>query len=248
MIEVQGIQKSFGKELVLKDIRFQLEAEKTLSILGKSGCGKTTLLKILAGLESEDAGKFEIGGENMLQQKAQNRGIVYLSQEPLLFPHLDVFENIAFGLRLRKLPNTEINQSVEKMLSELGLESQGRKRPDALSGGQKQRAAFGRAAIIRPKVLLLDEPFGSLDNETRADMQALFQHLRKIEKITSLFVTHDLREALTMGDQFGRMEAGVLELFPDRSQFLNAADVGMKTELDFWRSILVNESGGKDGE
>ena len=92
MIEVQGIQKSFGKELVLKDIHFQLEAEKTLSILGKSGCGKTTLLKILAGLESEDAGKFEIGGENMLQQKAQNRGIVYLSQEPLLFPHLDVFE------------------------------------------------------------------------------------------------------------------------------------------------------------
>lgn len=248
MIEVKGIQKSFGKAQILQDIHFSLQENKTLSILGKSGCGKTTLLKIMAGLETADEGNFEIDGTQMLQLKPQNRGVVYLSQEPLLFPHLDVFENIAFGLRLQKEDNKTVTARVEKMLVELGLESQGRKRPEALSGGQKQRAAFGRAAIIRPKVLLLDEPFGSLDNETRAEMQELFVHLRQVEKITSLFVTHDLREALTMGDQFGRMQAGVLDLFEDQNAFLASADPGIEGELNFWRNILEKENGGKDDE
>lgn len=245
MIEVNGIQKCFGNEVILKEIHFSLQAEKTLSILGKSGCGKTTLLKIMAGLEQADQGKFEIDGEEMLSLKPQARGVIYLSQEPLLFPHLDVFENIAFGLRLRKFDSATIKERVEKMLLALGLESHARKYPTALSGGQKQRAAFGRAAVIRPKVLLLDEPFGSLDSETRAEMQEFFGKLRQSEKITSLFVTHDLREALTIGDQFGRMKEGNLELFQDRNSFLQNADQGVSQELNFWKEILKNEGGLK---
>ncbi len=237
MIEVRGIQKQFGQEQVLKEIDFQLPAHSTLSLLGKSGCGKTTLLKILAGLESGDTGSFKIEGREMLQIAPQQRGVVYLSQEPLLFPHLDVFENIAFGLRVRGTDKRAVQQRVEQLLEQLGLASQARKAPHALSGGQKQRAAFGRAIVIHPKILLLDEPFGSLDSETRAEMQTLFQALRKAEQITSLFVTHDLREAITMGDQFGKMADGKIQVFADLKAFLAAPDANIQHELAFWKKL-----------
>jgi ABC-type sugar transport system ATPase subunit len=239
MIEVKGIQKSFGADPVLREVGFTLPAQQNLAILGKSGCGKTTLLKIMAGLESATQGSFRIEGREMLGLKPQDRGVVYLSQEPLLFPHLDVYENIAFGLRLRKLAARPLGQQVEAMLDSLGLTAQGRKRPEALSGGQKQRVAFGRAVIIRPKVLLLDEPFGSLDSETRAEMQQFYNGLRKQEQITSLFVTHDLREAIVMGDRLARMAEGRLELYADQAAFLQSADSGMANELAFWREILL---------
>lgn len=237
MIEVTGIQKQYGKESVLKGIDFELPAETTLSLLGRSGCGKTTLLKILAGLEAGDSGSFKIEGEEMLAIRPQDRGVVYLSQEPLLFPHLDVFENIAFGLRIRGLQKQAVQQRVEQLLDQLGLEAQARKAPSMLSGGQKQRAAFGRAIVIHPKILLLDEPFGSLDAETRAEMQVLFQTLRKAEKITSLFVTHDLREAITMGDRFGKMAAGEIRVFDDLQAFLAEPDANIQNELAFWKKL-----------
>jgi ABC-type sugar transport system ATPase subunit len=237
MIEVHGIQKRFGQEQVLREIDFQLPAASTLSLLGKSGCGKTTLLKILAGLETGDGGSFKIDGQEMLQTPPQQRGVVYLSQEPLLFPHMDVFENIAFGLRIRGMQQQAIQQRVEQLLQQLGLEAQARKAPQALSGGQKQRAAFGRAIVIHPKILLLDEPFGSLDAETRAEMQVLFQALRKSEQITSLFVTHDLREAITMGDQFGKMAQGKIKIFADLQEFLAEPDANVQNELAFWKKL-----------
>jgi putrescine transport system ATP-binding protein len=238
MIELQGIAKDFGKEQVLQGIGLQLPQGQTLSVLGRSGCGKTTLLKIMAGLETASAGSFRIEGKEMLELKPQARGVVYLSQEPLLFPHMTVAQNIGFGLQIRKVSGQEIKAKVEALLAELGLEHQAAKFPEQLSGGQKQRAAFGRAIIIEPKILLLDEPFGSLDSQTRAEMQALFGEMRKKHQITSLFVTHDLREALTVGDQFARMEAGKLQLFASQQGFLEAADEGMRKEMDFWRNIL----------
>ncbi len=237
MIEVTGIQKQYGKESVLKGIDFELPAATTLSLLGRSGCGKTTLLKILAGLEAGDSGSFKIDGAEMLGIRPQDRGVVYLSQEPLLFPHLDVFENIAFGLRIRGLQKQAVQQRVEQLLDQLGLEAQARKAPATLSGGQKQRAAFGRAIVIHPKILLLDEPFGSLDAETRAEMQVLFQTLRKAEKITSLFVTHDLREAITMGDRFGKMAQGEIKVFADLQAFLAEPDANIQNELAFWKKL-----------
>ena len=132
MIEVRNISKAFGKEVVLKDIHFTLQPGKTLSVLGKSGCGKTTLLKIMAGFHSADTGTFRIGQENMLSLLPRDRGVVYLSQEPMLFPHLTVFENIAFGLRIRKTPETSIQQQVKGILAELGLEDQCGKYPSGL--------------------------------------------------------------------------------------------------------------------
>ncbi|MEY3442975.1 MAG: hypothetical protein RLZZ519_1256, partial [Bacteroidota bacterium] len=215
-----------------------LPAATTLSLLGKSGCGKTTLLKILAGLEQADEGSFKIDGQEMQTRSPQQRGVVYLSQEPLLFPHLSVFENIAFGLRIRKVKESEIKSRVTHLLTQLGIERHGAKSPMALSGGQRQRVAFGRAIIIHPKILLLDEPFGSLDAETRAEMQELFGQLRKSEQITSLFVTHDLREALTMGDQIGRMAGGKITLYRDAQAFLSQPDMQMQKELGFWKNLL----------
>lgn len=243
MIEVQDIHKGFQGEAVLQGVGFRLAAGQTLSVLGKSGCGKTTLLKVLSGLLPPDRGSFTIDGQDMLALPPERRGVVYLSQEPLLFGHLDVFENIAFGLRIRKVAPTEIKVRVEEMLARTGLEAHARKRSEQLSGGQRQRVAFGRAIVIQPRVLLLDEPFGSLDAHTRADMQALFADLRTAYESTCLFVTHDLREALALADQIGRMVAGRLEQFADIPAFLHTQDTGIEQELAFWKRIIDIQDG-----
>jgi ABC-type Fe3+/spermidine/putrescine transport system ATPase subunit len=246
MIEVQGIHKGFQGEAVLQGVGFRLSSGKTLSVLGKSGCGKTTLLKVLSGLSSPDSGSFYIDGQDMLALPPERRGVVYLSQEPLLFPHLDVFENIAFGLRIHKTPPAELKSRVEEMLARIGLSTHARKRSDQLSGGQRQRVAFGRAIVVQPRVLLLDEPFGSLDAHTRAEMQALFSDLRAAYASTCLFVTHDLREALALADEIGRMAAGQLEQFADIPAFLHAKDTGIDQELTFWKGI-IDIKDGKQG-
>lgn len=238
MIYAQEIAKSFGSEQILHQISFDLEEQSTLSVLGKSGCGKTTLLKVLSGLEQADHGIFRANDTDLFALPSQHRGVVYLSQYPLLFPHLTVFENIAFGLRIRKMEKDSIQEQVTTMLAQLGLAAQAQKKPEQLSGGQKQRVAFGRAIIIRPKVLLLDEPFGSLDAHTREEMQRLFLTLRKAYKMTALFVTHDLKEALLMGHKMGYMEAGKLTVFHSVEEFAQSPVSGVKKETAFWRRFL----------
>lgn len=237
MIEIKNLSVSFDDEPVLREINFSLEENKTLSVLGKSGCGKTTLLKSIAGLQNNYSGSVEINGEPVNQLKPQDRGVVYLYQEPLLFPHLNVEQNIGFGLKIRKTEPSVIHQKTEKMIQQLHLEGQEKKMPDQLSGGQKQRVAFGRAFIIHPKVLLLDEPFGSLDADTRKEMQNLFIEISNSEKITTIFVTHDLKEALLTGDLFGMMHIGKLNIFENRDAFINNADTGVKEELEFWTNL-----------
>lgn len=233
-LEVKKIVKSFGTEEVVKDLSFSLAAHQTLSILGKSGCGKTTLLKILGGLVAPDRGEVLMEGASILGKTPQELSIVYLYQEDLLFPHLSVFENIAFGLRIKKLPGTEIGERVAHMIHSLELESQAKKMPHQLSGGQRQRVSFGRAIITNPSMLLLDEPFGSLDAGTREKMQSFFKRIAKEYDITSLFVTHDLKEAILMGDQIGYMRQGLLEVYPDRQAFINDPKTGVVEELKFW--------------
>ena len=237
MIELQHISKSYGDEQVLRDISAALPPESTLSILGRSGCGKTTLLKVLAGLEQADAGVFLANGHDLLRIPPQQRGVVYLSQEPLLFPHLDVFANLAYGLRVRKESKRAIQQKVEQLVKPLGIGDQLKKMPHQLSGGQKQRVAFGRALMISPQILLLDEPFGSLDADTRHEMQELFLELRRRFRTTALFVTHDLKEALLMGDHIGRMDEGTLRVFPSVEAFIADPHSGVQGELDFWKRI-----------
>ncbi|GAA4017726.1 hypothetical protein GCM10022408_34220 [Hymenobacter fastidiosus] len=237
LLQVNGLTKQFGGQPVLRNITFRLSEGEVLAVLGRSGCGKTTLLKILAGLEAPDAGTLELHGQNLLPVPPNERQMVYLYQEPLLFPHLSVFENVAFGLRIRKIPKAEADEQVRALLAELDLAEHAQKAPHQLSGGQRQRVSFGRALIIRPRLLLLDEPFGNLDAQTRADMQQLFLRVSRQHQITSLFVTHDSREALTVGTHFAYLDQGLLTSFPSVREFIQDPRTSIAAELTFWESI-----------
>ncbi|MDB2606413.1 ABC transporter ATP-binding protein [Zobellia sp.] len=237
-LEVQHIVKSFGDEKVVKDLSFSLQAKQTLSILGKSGCGKTTMLKTIGGLITPDSGKILLNEIDVTETKPEKRNIVYLYQEDLLFPHLNAFENIAFGLRLKKIANSIVEEKVNHMLQSLELEGQAGKMPSQLSGGQRQRVSFGRAISTGPSLLLLDEPFGSLDTGTRKRMQALFKKLTAEFEITSLFVTHDLKEAVLMGDRIGFMEDGILKVYEDKKEFIQDPQTGVQSEIEFWGGLI----------
>jgi ABC-type sugar transport system ATPase subunit len=234
MIEVKNLSKSFGEEKVLKDLSFSHQEHQTLSILGESGSGKSTLLKIIAGLLDEFSGDILVDDRSIAKLKPQDRGAVYLYQEPLLFPHLNVEQNIAFGLRIK---DEDTERVAAETTQQLKLTGQEKKYPNQLSGGQKQRVAFGRAFIIHPKILLLDEPFASLDPGTRQEMQILFKEIAEQEKITSLFVTHDLKEALLTGDRFGMMENGNLRVYDTRESFIDDSGTGVKQEIEFWKNL-----------
>lgn len=236
-LELQQIRKSYHGIPVLRGVDLAVPDHATVAILGRSGCGKTTLLKIVAGLEEPDHGRVELGGENLAGVAPERRGTVYLYQEPLLFPHLDVRENIAFGLRIRRLARREVDERTDRMVASLGLEGHENKRPDHLSGGQRQRVSFGRALIVNPRLLLLDEPFGNLDPETRRAMQELFAGVAREFRITSLFVTHDLKEALVVGDRFAHLASGRLDVYDDRNAFVADPRIGAAEEIRFWTAL-----------
>jgi len=237
LLNVARLSKSFGSHSVLQDISFGLNGNDVLAVLGRSGGGKTTLLKIIAGLENPDAGTLHLAGHDLRPLPPNERQLVYLYQEPLLFPHLTVFENVAFGLRIRKVNNSEVAQQVNQLLAELDLREHASKAPHQLSGGQRQRVSFGRALIIRPRLLLLDEPFGNLDAQTRADMQQLFLRVSRQHQMTAIFVTHDSREALTVGSRFAYLEQGQLTTFASKADFVRDARTNIQGELSFWESI-----------
>jgi putrescine transport system ATP-binding protein len=236
-LDVRQIAKTFGREPVLEDVSLAVPGRETVAVLGRSGSGKTTLLKVIAGLEAADRGEVWLDGRRIDAEIPQRRGVVYLYQEPLLFPHLDVWENVAFGLRLRRVPEAGIERQVEEMIESLELLEHARKRPHQLSGGQRQRVSFGRALIVNPALLLLDEPFSNLDGETRASMQALFKRIATAYRITTLFVTHDLKEALLVGDRHAHLRAGRLRLFDSRNAFVADPEVGVMNEIRFWESL-----------
>ena len=236
-LDVRGLSKAFGAEAVLDRVSFTLAERHTLSVLGRSGCGKTTLLKLLAGLHEPDEGAILRRGADIARVPVERRDVVYLYQEPLLFPHLSVFENVAFGLRLRGLAAERIERDVAHMLRSLDLADQRDKTATQLSGGQRQRVSFGRALIVNPSLLLLDEPFSSLDTETRAQMQALFKRVATEYAITAIFVTHDLKEALLMGDDLATIRGGRLKAYSSKRAFVLDPDSGVRPELDFWESL-----------
>lgn len=237
MLEIENIEKRYGTTTVLSDIGLRCKNGETLAVLGKSGCGKTTLLKIIAGLEQTDAGRVVYQGNDLTLVPVEQRGIVYLSQEPLLFPHMTAGENISFGMRMRGFSKSDVRDATTSMLESLGLHGHADKYPEALSGGQKQRVAFGRALLVEPKVLLLDEPFGSLDAGTREEMQQFYLQLTTTHGFAALFVTHDVKEALVTGTTFARMEGGRLTLFKDKDAFVNDPHGDVAKERQFWNNL-----------
>lgn len=213
MLEIVGIRKKFVNSAapVLDGIDLRIETGECLSLLGPSGCGKTTLLRILAGLEFPDAGEVRLDGQNLLGKDAATRPFHMVFQKHALFPHLTVFENIAFGLRVRKVPADQIAKRVGEVLSLVRLEGFAARKPATLSGGQSQRVALARALVNRPRVLLLDEPFSALDLKLREGMAAELRDLQKSLGLTFVFVTHDQQEAFALSDRVALMNAGRFE-------------------------------------
>lgn len=236
-LKAHHISKSYDSEKVLEDLHLEVYARETLSILGRSGSGKTTLLKILAGLVTPDRGKVFVHNTDIRALPPHDRNVVYLYQEALLFPHLNVFENIAFGLRIRKKSEREIHRRTTNMIEQLELKGMNEKMPHQLSGGQKQRVSFGRALITDPNVLLLDEPFGNLDTDTRCNMQKFFKQMAESFKITTVFVTHNVKEAIVMGDRIASLKSGRLTVYPSVEEFIATGTKGIKEEIEFWKSI-----------
>ncbi len=237
-LRVEALSKRYGHEQVLEDVSFSLGESETLSILGRSGSGKTTLLKIVAGLEVSEGGRIFLGDEEITSRPPQDRGIVYLYQEPLLLPHLDLVGNLTLPIHMRARRNhTRIRFDIEPLLAELGLSEHRHKMPHQLSGGMRQRVAFGRALTASPRVLLLDEPFSSLDPEIRASAQRLFKEVAARHQIPALFVSHDLEEALLMGDRIAMMEMGRLRVFDSKQAFVADPSTGVGAKIRFWRSL-----------
>jgi spermidine/putrescine transport system ATP-binding protein len=208
---VEGIRKTFGKARVLDDVSFQANAGEFVTLLGPSGCGKTTLLRIIAGLEQADQGRILLAGRAVDQLPANRRPVNTVFQNYALFPHLTVFENVAFGLRSRRFPDTEVRQRVRAGLEMLKLEEYGERYPHQISGGQKQRVALARAVVNEPEVLLLDEPMSALDAKLRAEVQLDLRRLQRALKKTFVLVTHDQHEAMTVSDRIVLMNKGRIE-------------------------------------
>lgn len=201
LIQIQSVRKRYGAETVLKNIDLDIFDGEFLTLLGPSGCGKTTLLRMISGFEQPDSGDILMQGSSLLTLPPQARNVHTVFQSYALFPHLDVFENVAFALRIQKHKTSVIHERVQQALTMVRLENFAKRAIRELSGGQQQRVAIARAIINRPKVLLLDEPLSSLDYRLRKAMQAELKELQKKLNMTFVFVTHDQEEALSMSDR-----------------------------------------------
>ena len=209
-IEIRNVAKQFGDFQALRDINLHIDSGELIALLGPSGCGKTTLLRIIAGLESADQGSILFSGEDTTDVHVRERKVGFVFQHYALFRHMTVFENVAFGLRVKprsqRPSEAQIKAKVHELLSLVQLDWLADRYPSQLSGGQRQRIALARALAVEPKVLLLDEPFGALDAMTRAHLQQELQRIWQQEGITMILVTHDVEEAVFLGDRVVVME------------------------------------------
>lgn len=211
IVSLVDVEKRFGTNLVVKKMNLEIEEGEFLTLLGPSGCGKTTTLRMVAGFEDASAGIIKVQGERVEDKEPYQRDVNTVFQNYALFPHMTVYDNVAYGLTIKKVPKDEIRKRVMEMLQLVQLGGYEKRKPDELSGGQKQRVAIARALINNPKVLLLDEPLGALDLKLRKQMQIELKRLQRKWGITFVYVTHDQEEALTMSDRIAVMNAGVIE-------------------------------------
>ncbi|MFX0061300.1 MAG: ABC transporter ATP-binding protein [Candidatus Hermodarchaeota archaeon] len=230
-VQLQGIQKAFSDLLVLKNIDLQIPDGQILAILGSSGSGKTTLLRILAGILVPDAGKIYFGIENVTYKKAAERNVGYVPQALGLFPHLSVSRNIAFGLEARKMPREQILKRVQDLLILGEIEDLGERFPHQISGGQKQRVALLRALAPEPQILLLDEPLSALDTPLKTRLQHEIKRIQEKTRTTTVYVTHDETEALSIADSVAIINHGIIE------QAGAPNELGSKCEICGFRSL-----------
>ena len=249
-LSLRGISKDFGATRVLKDVSLEIADKDFVVFVGPSGCGKTTLLRIIAGLEDASAGQLQIGGRDVADAHPLERGVAMVFQSYALYPHLDVFENIAFPLRVAKLPEAEVKDKVAAAAEVLQLTDRLDFRPRQLSGGQRQRVAIGRAIVRQPQVFLFDEPLSNLDAALRSEMRVELSQLHQRLDATMIYVTHDQVEAMTMADRIVVLSEGEiqqygtpLELYHHPANRFVAQFIGHPT-MNF---LPVKETGGSDG-
>lgn len=221
IVTLKNVDKFFGDNHVIKNLNLDIEEGEFLTLLGPSGCGKTTILRMIAGFEDATNGIIEVQGERVEDKEAFERDVNTVFQSYALFPHMTVYDNIAYGLTVKKVPKDEIKVRVKEMLELVQLMGFEGRKPDMMSGGQKQRVAIARALINNPKVLLLDEPLGALDLQLRKQMQIELKRLQKLLNITFVYVTHDQEEAMTMSDRIAVMNDGVIEHLATPSEIYN---------------------------
>ena len=210
-LTVTNVSKRFGKLQALDNVSLEVPSGVLLALLGPSGCGKTTLLRVMAGLETADQGSVLYHDEDVTHRRAKDRNVGFVFQHYALFRHMSVFENIAFGLRVRRTPDATVRERVSELLHLIRLEGYEKRFPSQLSGGQRQRVALARALAAQPRVLLLDEPFGALDAKVRQELRQWLRRLHDEMHITSVFVTHDQEEAFEVADHVVVMNKGRIE-------------------------------------
>lgn len=206
----ENLTKSFGQNQVFSNIQFTIEKGEFITLLGPSGCGKSTLLRCIAGLEQPDNGELYINRKNITQQAAQQRGVGMVFQSYALFPNMTVEDNIAFGLKMRKVENSERKKAVAEVIDMVELQGKEQQFPHQLSGGQRQRVALARAFVMKPQILLLDEPLSALDARIRKHLRQQIRHIQRELKLTTIFVTHDQDEAMIMSDRIFLMNKGAI--------------------------------------
>lgn len=220
MLELKNVKKSYDNVTILKDINLEIEDGEIVSILGPSGCGKTTLLNLILGITDVDSGDIIFNGQNLTRVPMEKRGFNIVFQDYALFPNLNVYQNITYGLRNK--PDISSKEEVEEMISLLGLEEHLTKRIDQLSGGQKQRVALARTMVMKPKILLLDEPLSALDGVIKESIKDKIKTIAKEFNLTTIIVTHDPEEALTLSDRVMIVNNGTIAQFGRPEEIINA--------------------------
>jgi len=249
ILELIDVVKKFDEQKAVNNISVKINKGEFLTLLGPSGCGKTTTLRMIAGFETPTSGSILLEGQHVENKEPHERNVNTVFQNYALFPHMNVYDNIAYSLKIKKVKKLEIKKRVEEMLTLIQLKGFEKRKPDQLSGGQKQRVAIARSLINKPKVLLLDEPLGALDLKLRKQMQLELKRLQKKLGITFVYVTHDQEEAITMSDRIAVMNAGVMEQLGTPKEIYEKPKTrfvaGFIGEANIFDSKVENISGDK---